>query len=79
MSGTKQKCNRLIREQCAGGDEVLDALELLTRIVRRHDEHTEAGQIARLALAKLHGIRNAMYEQVRVWEESTKEMKINDN
>lgn len=69
MSGTKQKYNRLIREQCAAGDEVLDALELFNKISHRHNEHTEAGQIVRLALTKLHKIRNAMYEQVKQWEQ----------
>lgn len=68
MSGAKQKYNRLIRAECAGGDEVLDALELFTKISRRHGANTEASLIVRLAQSKLHEIRNAMHDQVREWE-----------
>lgn len=68
-SGAQQKYNKLIREQCAGGSETLDALELFSKISRRHQQHTEAGQISRLAETHLGKIKKSMTQQVKIWKE----------
>lgn len=67
--------NRAVRDYCPGGNETLDAVELMHKISDRHSEHTEAGKISRLAETKLNDIANAMREQAREWqkEESNRE------
>jgi len=63
-----RKLNKIVREHCAGGPEALDAVELLHKISARHAEHTEAGQISRLAETKLNEIAEAMRDQARTWQ-----------
>lgn len=66
-SNHRQLFNRAIRAECAGGAEVLDALELLDNVRRRKQavgKH-ECAEIAALAVDRLHSARNAMVASIQ--------------
>jgi hypothetical protein len=60
--------NRAIRDELAGGNELLDALELFHKIVLRLGEYEDDGKtptVAQVAHDRLCGIANAMEAEIR--------------
>jgi len=57
------KRNKDVRARLAGGNEALDAVDLLHQIRTRAAPHTEAWKIAGLALDRLKAIADAMRER----------------
>ncbi len=64
----REAINRAIRAELAGGDEVLDAIELFHKIVSRAGEWEADGRtptIAQVAHDRLSMIANAMEAEIR--------------
>lgn len=64
----REVLNRAIRAELAGGNEVLDAIELFHKIVQRIGEYESDGRtptIAHVAHDRLAGIATAMESEIR--------------
>lgn len=61
---SKQALNRAIRAELVGGEDVLDALGLLSRAVLRLEEHGLPAAKARQAEAALVAVRDEMADQI---------------
>lgn len=61
--------NRAIREECVGGEDLLDAMELISRVWQRIDDRNISGsEHAKAAIAELVKLRDVMDLQVcKTW------------
>ena len=61
----REAFNRAIRAELVGGDDLLDAMELVDRIARRLGERNLAGsQVAQDALDSLRDLRQVMSDVI---------------